>query len=519
MLSYLHVKNFGIISCGKVEPVNGLTVITGETGAGKTLLVEALNFLTSKAKTPGYRVRSGEDEALVEAVFETKENQITLSRVLKSDGRSRCYLNGKLVPLSELSSVGTNLLEINAQDLSQKLSSTEFQTHLVDRYGQIDDSNLRNALKQLKALQERKNKISDADVIKNELARMQYEIKRINQAEINDVDEMIKLKERENEIIEILSDFESSLELNQKLSTAQELINDVAKSLVKKAKMLNTADQLNNILIELKELSEAFSQTIKDPQQLHKHLEEIQDRKALLSDLIRRFGGSLEAVINYKRDKEKEISELESMLLNASELEKAISQKQDEIVLLQNEIIKKRSLAASKMQDTILKVLRTLGLPQSLFEIRINSGCEFYFTASKKMPLQKLGSVASGGELSRVMLAVVLSYPLKDVLVFDEIDRGIGGSTALKLAELLKSVSKNAQVIVITHLAQIASAADMHICVEKEADEVSLKVLQKNTDKVRELARMLSGKQDSLTAQSHASELLELFQNKAFTDD
>lgn len=509
MLSYLKVVNFGIIETLEIEPHAGLNVITGETGAGKTLIIDALSFLTTQKKASQYQIRDGAEFASVEAIIDLEDKQLTFARILKSDGRSRCYLNGNIVPLSELAETASTFVDINAQDITSKLFTTAFQTQLVDGFGHIDTSlvsSLKHEIKQLKSYLE---KASNDNSIHSELERMNYELSLIDAANIQDPNELISLKEQEAHLIKISQEKELTDSIINKIDEAQIIISDVLRLAIKHNLDPDTISTLEKIQFLTEELGDGLRQNSLDEKEVAEKLNLIEERKARLSELTRRFGGQLNDVIKHRDYLQHEIKQLRDLIENIKEINQKINQKSLELAKETQELNLKRKNAANKLAQKVNENLKLLGMSHAVFDIKVSDDCEFYFSATGKN-LKKLSQVASGGELSRVMLAIALSYPLKKCLAFDEIDRGIGGKTALEVSKLLKATSKNAQVFVVTHLAQIAAFADMHIVVDKYNGSVKVNILHSLDERVNEIARMLSGFQDSELAKNHAKELIEM---------
>lgn len=543
MLRELRIKNFTIIDDLLIRFGEGLTVLTGETGAGKSIVVDALGLaLGERAQTE--MIKSGKDEATVEAFFETPETQtlgqmglnaddgIVIRRNISSGGKSRAYVNDTMVNLQSLSDLGKLLVDMHSQHEHQSLLSADNQMALLDLYGKLQDekSVVRELFSNVQALQEELSSLTMN--IKERAARMdllKFQINEINAAGLKSGEK--ESLEEERKILANLA------KLNELTDSAYKLLYESEDSCVEK---------LSSVVSKLKEMSsidpainETFSllgsamplvedsalslRGFKEKYDIDpKRLDSLEERLEDISKLEKKYGGNIEAVLKYKDEAEKELESLGSSDEKVGITEKELKEKEEALLKAASELSSKRKKIAEEVSKAIVKNLKELALEKAEFKIEVKhvpvsaNGVdliEFMFSANPGEPVKSLSKVASGGELSRVMLAIkgiLADVDRIPVLIFDEIDAGIGGKTAESVGLKLKNLGRTHQVICITHLPQIASAASMHLMTEKlqKKDSVSVKIKELSKDERKtEIARMLSGKITEVSLK-HAGELL-----------
>ncbi len=547
MIEEIKIKDFAIIDRFSVSLSEGFNVITGETGAGKSIIVDALSVLLKEKVSPSDYVRHGSSEATVEAVITQVEHEygddvLILRKILNLQGKTRAYINDSAHTLQGFSAVASRFINIHGQHehtaLLKKESHIEFFDNLI---GLRTDVNSFNSLysKYLHLMEEVENTESQIKEKKQKAELLAFQIEEIEKANLS-IDE-------EKELIEKRQILRNALKIKEIAESAFELIyrekNSVytnlskvliqIKELVKfdsKAKdLMNIIDtafaQIEEAVYLLRKLKEGYEP---DPHLL----EQIEERLTLINRLKSKYGGGIDEVLKYCEHAKEE---LKYIAFSEEELQ---GKKEQLIALwrqlteLAGKISKNRKQKKREIEEKIIDELKFLGFSNPIFEIQINEkplgengidDVEFYFSANPDQPPKPLNKVVSGGELSRLMLAIKSveiqylrsnsqqSKPLKQLtLVFDEIDAGIGGKVAENVGRKLKQLATFHQVLCVTHLPQIAAMADYHLKVEKTVENGKTKVKIKplsEDEKKEEIARMLSGRVTS-SSLKHAEELL-----------
>lgn len=558
MLEELHIQNYALIDSLSVEFSKGFNVLTGETGAGKSIIVGALAFLLgSKADTQV--IRAGSEEAVVSSIIyidpkNTKarawcrerdilleDERLHLRRILKTNGRSTSYVQGSPIARADLESLTTSIFDIHGQHEHQALFQLEAHREYLDSFAGLNAEvgEFNELYNDISILRKEISNIRESEKNRQErLEYLQYSIEEI---------ELAELKIGESEELEAESDKLSSFE---KLSSLLEGTNQMAwegeaaslelirkiKSFMEQAQILDPslasiAKRFSDIFYDLEDscdLLRAYRDTlIFDPLRL----ETIEQRLAHIFKLKKKFGNSEKEILNWKEQALGEFEELQNLEANVETKQKTISIKEKELVQRAYQLSEKRKRAGEELSQKITAILKTLGMAKASFVIVVsdrNSSTaqktfgpwgadvvEFFISPNIGEAQRPLKKIASGGELSRVMLAIKTITAFNDsvqAMVFDEIDTGIGGEVALSVAEHLHNLGALKQVFCITHLATIAVRADNHLKVEKQADGgrtlTSVHSLDRGARKT-EIARMLSGNMHDEAALAHAEELLE----------
>lgn len=523
MLESLVVENLGVIEYAELEFEAGLVVITGETGAGKTLLTTALGLLLGARGSPDLIGPNG-DRARVAAQLDPGGTQVLLRRELASSGRNQVRIDREPVTLAELSERTAHEVEIFGQHLAATLTQPAAQLLILDRFGAIDDSRLRELRAEAKRLETELSRLRTlgSDRLRR-LEFINYELGVLRDAKVEDPEEDEKIEER-------IAHLASTRDRQQLLSALHDLLvgdGGVVEEMSKlnsRAKELlpEFGDRLLTLIDELDDLAHdsriALEGEIEDPQTLA----ELEERLGVLVAMKRRFGGSLTDVLQTESDLERERSELEDSEHSETDIVAKLASLEPQIQEALDDLRSARHRAAVELMGQVDVMLEEVALAGAQCRISFDDPDQiaptFLFSANPGVPAMPLGKVASGGELSRLMLAIArVAGASTPTLIFDEIDAGIGGSTGLRIAEVLRSMADRHQVLVVTHLAQIAAAADQHVVVTKTttSDQVatSIKVVT-GPDRVREIARMLSGHADSPQAQEHAKDLIARFADR-----
>ena len=558
-LEEISIRSLGVIESSNIQFKPGLTVLTGETGAGKTMVLTALGLVLG-SKSDSDLVRAGQERAVVTGRFsvplqiqdeilasggEVEDDCVVITRTLSSQGKSRVLVGSAVSSAATVSSFAQSLVEIHAQSSSSKLMKPAVSRELLDRYGGIDLTQYQEIFTQYQEIslriQELKNQLLQRDKEIDLLTEFAQEFSKLSPVS----GELVKI---ENEIAKL----GSVEQLNQVVSSTLNLLEDEDLSALNLLQqMRKSLDSVAGKDRDLDQITERFTESLLNLQDTGSDLTsylssleadpsrfaQLQDRKSALSSLLKRYGkGSdkdlaFEELIADGLGAKQKLADLSGGSDRITELEKQkldiFSKMKISAVKLAND----RKIAAEKLSKLVTSEIRNLSMPNSQFVISqstLDSDKPGSYTAygldeiailfaahtgATPLPLSK---VASGGELSRVMLAlevVIAEAEPIGTYIFDEVDAGVGGKAAVEIGRRLAKLSKSAQVIVITHLPQVAVWADNHLVVKKsESGSVTqsdVKEMSADERKV-EIARMLSGQEDSQTAQEHASELLTI---------
>lgn len=534
MLKNIHVKNFALIDEVEIDLNRGFNVLTGETGAGKSIIIDAVNFALGQRVSKDV-VREDAQYALSELVFSIDndsvverlkeydipfdDNEIIFSRKITS-GKSVARINGETVPAATLKVIASELLDIHGQHDNQSLLSKASQHKLLDSF--LEDelgtklrglreiyNSYKNATQELSAVN-----VAESD---KQLSYLKYQLNEIDSAQ---------LKDGEDEEVE---------HLYRKMSSAKKIAESVmlshrltgyddggAGTLVGRAlsqiRMISDLDEeakeLESVLTDIDSILNDFNRLAADYESTlefsDQQFYEVESRLNVINGLKSKYGNSVELILKNREKIEAEIDKLQNIDEYRSNLEKKVKELHDELLQRCSEISKIRSKGASEISVQIENALKDLNFLDSQFEIRVTKDeekitangyddVELFICTNPGEKLKPLSSVASGGEMSRIMLAIKSVMAKKDeipTLIFDEIDTGISGRTAQKVSEKIGKISKDHQVIVVTHLPQIAAMGDSHYEIKKETVEnrtvTSIKNLN-DREIIEELARMLGG--------------------------
>jgi DNA repair protein RecN (Recombination protein N) len=552
VIETIQIKNLAIVKDLSCELEPGLNVFTGETGAGKSLVVDAIAFLLG-GRSQVEMVGNFGDELKVEAslMVEDQETRLKLGelgwedpclylmRSLSRDGRSRARINGKTVPISLLKETLSSLVHLHGQQEHEALVLPPYQLDYLDHFAGAEALTLRargeSLLSQRKQIRE---KIEDLEEKMRERERqrdiLQYEINEIESARLKEKEDQL-LEEERALLLSALQIKESLGKLHETLKgegpksgfldTLEAHHREISQIQAHSEKLRALSSRLENLLIELEDFSWECNSLLQSLEVDPEKLERVEERLDTIARLKRKYGQSIFQIWEYLKRAKESLLALESAGL---EVETLFYQKETVERELQEVLAELRTLRRRKAQELQFKVkegLQELGIPDPAFRIEFQefpleelraSGldrAEFWFSANPGEPEKPLSKVASGGELSRLML--VMKSALADVdkvgtMIFDEIDAGIGGKVGEAVARKLKEISLQHQVICITHLPQIAGKADAHFAIEKttqSGSEVKVKKL-KGEERVKEIARMLAGSRITPTVLAHAQELL-----------
>lgn len=521
MLDELAVTDLGVIAHARLYLRDQMTALTGETGAGKTLLLGALELL-SGARADASVVRTGADEAVVEGRFSTQSGEeLVLRRVVLREGRSRAYRNGALVTVAELAAAAEGLLEIHSQGAQLALTTTAVQRSALDRWANIDLTELAQADAEVSSLRSQLGELGgDERARVREMDLLGFQVEEIEAAGLRDADEDASLAAEESLLADAVGHREAAAMALGVASDEGGLSDGFAAMAGALADRTPFAETLTRVLAQQAELADLTSElrnqaeTIEDDPE---RLEAIRLRRVALRDLCRKYGETLGDVMEFGSECRRRLDELANRERRAAELETELAGAAERRDLAAAKVGAARRSAAPNLAEEVERRLAALAMPQATLQIEVGEEdpgdrVEFRLAANPGMAPAPLQRAASGGELSRVLLALrlVLSGG-PDTMVFDEVDAGIGGATALEVGRALAEVAEGSQVLVVTHLAQVAAHADQQVRIAKSiGDESTTTTVEpvEGDDRLSELARMLSGTPDSTATRSNAEELL-----------
>lgn len=549
MLQNLHIQNFALIEETSVKLNNGLTVITGETGAGKSILLGALG-LTLGNRADVSSLHNKTKKCVIEAQFNIKaynlksffdaneldfEEVTSIRREITPEGKSRAFVNDTPTTVAVIKELGERLIDIHSQHETLLLKETNFQFELVDAFAQSTDL-FSDYKKHYQALQKLKKQLDDLvnqeTQAKKELDYFQFQFKELNEANIKP-GELVKLEE-ESETLENAEFIKSNLAKaataisagDENILSALSLIKQQLQSVSKFGKQFNDLyERLNSTIIELKELAKDIENSDEDVVYDNARLEEVNASLDKLNRLLKKHSvSSEEELISIKDDIESKLQQFSSLELNIEKVQKEIIATEKQCKAIAKELSTKRQKSLAGIEQNITTMLTSLSMANAQFKIDLKTQDElsatgfdtisFLFTANKGAEFKELHKTASGGELSRLMLclkALLAERTALPTIIFDEIDTGVSGDVADKIGNILKAMGKSMQVITITHLPQMASKGESHLFVYKSdnKDKTVSNIKELNKDeRIAEIAKMLSTGNPTETALKNAKELL-----------
>lgn len=553
MLQELSIKDFAIIDEIQISFQPKMTVLTGETGAGKSIIIDALGLLAGGRGSTEF-IRKGEKKAVIQGLFtlpreantynileeygiDSEDGQIILQRDLYRGGRNICRINGMMVNLATLRKVGETLIDIHGQNEHQELMKPENHIDLLDEYDK-KTSQLRNQYqvvyqnyRKLKLSMEKKE--ADEKAWAQRLDMLNFQVKEIEEAglKINEEDELVEEKNK-------LDNFQAiydALELSYQILSGEKI--DVVGNLGNAMNELSDVSDLSENLQEINtKISDAFysledaardiSDELDSMEWNGERLNEIEERLELIHQLKRKYGDTIEDILHYHSRIEKELREMENAEQNSEKQERQLSEALEKVKELAIKLSKQRKKSAKKLEKMIHEQLSALYMDKAVFEVKFLNNSklyskgidkvEFYIQTNPGEEMGPLAKIASGGELSRIMLALKTIFSQKmgvTSIIFDEVDTGVSGRVAQAIAEKISQISNNSQVLCVTHLPQVAAIADNHYYISKSVNdgrtETSLKELDEK-QKIREIARMLSGSEITELTLKHAEELIKM---------
>ena len=536
MVTTLHIKNVGIIDDLNLDLNEGFNVLTGETGAGKTLIIGSLAILAG-GRFSKEMIRNGEEFSFVEANFYCPNNELAIdnniivSREIHSNGRNSCKINGRLVTVNELKEFMSKILDIHGQQDSQLILNPMQHIIYLDKFiGKELEDNLNkykvklaeyNTLKQ-----ELKNTYGEDQEKERRLDLLRYQYNEIEQANLKEneeeeLEEKHKMMQNAEKLKDNLCEVDNELNENAVVAISNairslEKIQDCGSKYTEKLSILKSS------YYDIQELARDLSYMREDVDFDEKERNQIENRLDLIYSLKRKYGNTISEILEYSSKVEEEIHKIENLDEYHKKIKAQINILKQELLEIANNMTNTRKKYAKELSTKINKELKDLEMPNARFEIQVNTADKFYETGIDEVEfmictnigeeLKPLVKIASGGEMARIMLAI--KNVLADVdevstLVFDEIDTGISGKASKAVAEKMKSIAKSHQVICITHLPSIAAKGDHNYYISKQTKEnktyTQIKKLSEE-ETIEEIARISSGEVTEI-AKAHAQEL------------
>ncbi len=556
MLTNLYIENIAVIEKSNIDFTAGLNVLTGETGAGKSIVIDSINAVLGKRSSRGI-IRSGADAAFVSATFEdvsdlvqkklaamgfsAEDGTLILSRELSASGKNTCRINSRPATVAALKELGEYLINIHGQNDNLELMNPALHIVYIDALADIGEklSSYRRLYRELKAVEE---ELSSADTDEAERLRkidlLTFQIAELEDASITvgEYDaltaERDALQNREK-IAKELMRARIALDGDDEVDGALRMTDDASASVMTASRWMSSlesaADRLSSALYELQEISRELEGAMDDIDADPGRLEEIEERLDLLYRLRHKYGDSEEEMLAYLDNANKELKSLTDYAFNREQLEKRREQLYHEAYNSAKEISDIRVRVSEDFKTAVEREMAFLLMPNVRLEIareetQLNSRgidkLEFLISTNPGEEPKPVSKIASGGELSRMMLAIktVLSRAdFVETLIFDEIDTGISGSAADRVGKKLSQLSADAQILCVTHQAQIAAFADNHLFISKSVhdDRTFTHVASLDDDgRVRELARIVGGEEITDSALNHAKQLLNSAKEK-----
>ncbi len=519
MLSELAVTDLGVIRQLSLVLPDAMVAVTGETGAGKTLVVEAIDLLMGGRADPSM-VRHGADEAVVEGRFVVAGDEVVVRRVVPASGRSRAYVDGALATAAALVELGTTLVDLHGQHDHQSLLSPAVQRDALDRFGGVDLGTLTQARQQVADLERQLAELGgDERARAREVDLLRFQVDELAAAGLDDPDEDERLAAEEDTLADALAHQEAALAALAALDADEGAVAGLAQALAAldgRSPFAEGVARLRGLEADLVDVAgwvRSRGESIDDDPA---RLEAVQQRRRLLHELTRKYGDTLAEVIEFHAEAAARLAALEDRDRLAAELDQRCAQAREARREAERAVAAARRGAAPRLAEATRAHLVELAMPQARVQVDVageaGQDVSYLLAANPGSPLRPLVKVASGGELARTMLALRLVLTAAPpTLVFDEVDAGVGGAAAIAVGRALASLAHDHQVLVVTHLPQVAAWAGLQVAISKrEVDGTTVTEAQGLEGEARqvELARMLSGSPDSATARRHAAELL-----------
>ena len=551
MLCQLSIENIALIDKLELELKNGLNILSGETGAGKSIIIDSLNFVLGERADKSL-IRFGTDKASVEAVFEDyltpsvkdclddlgieAEDVLILRRKMSADGKNECRINGRISTLSALKSLTELLVDIHGQHEHQSLLKSTNHIKLLDKLGEKKIATVKGEVEKdfddYTSLKREFSRFGNADERERKLDILSFQIDEIEKADVKEgeEDELLSARKRIRNMEKIISALEGAKNLldgydsqsvSASIKNANSLLNTISSY---DENIVPIVDRLDSCKVEITDIAETLSDMLQKLDFDSRSAEQIEERLEVVRTILRKYGGSYESLQKFYEEATKEAQMLSNATERVEQLEKEIKVAAEKLLASAKKLSQERGKIADKFEKDITKELCDLGMGGSTFKVEIVTtdvvdqisangadSVEFMISPNVGEPLKPLAKIISGGEMSRFMLAfknILAGVDDIGTMVFDEIDTGISGNISQVVSEKMCNISRARQVIAVTHMPSLASMADNHYLISKSTENgktlTHVDLLEDDTD---EVARLIGGNDYSIYAVPHAKEM------------
>lgn len=551
MLLEISIKNFAIIEEISLNFEKGMTVLTGETGAGKSIIIDAMNMMLGSRATTDV-IRHGAPKAEIEGLFTVESNrhltalfeeqglewtdELIIRREILQNGRSVSRINGQMVNLSVLKAVGQHLVDIHGQHDQEELMRSQLHITMLDEFGDAAFFQTKAAYRQTfedykrlrkQVVELQRNQLEN----KARIEMLEFQIAEIEAASL-EVDEDVRLEQERQRLLnhkmiaDTLTNAYTMLDAEEfsSLSNVRSAMNDLESIEEYDPTYKELSSQLSETFYALEDITKRLEDVVDGLEFDGNRLMQVESRLDLIHSITRKYGGQVKDVLEYLAQITKEYSLLTGSDLSSEDLEKELKRLEKSLVTLAQDLSDQRHTLAQALENEIQQELADLYMDKARFQVRFskakfnregNEAVEFYISTNPGEDFKPLVKVASGGELSRLMLAIKSAFSRKEgktSIVFDEVDTGVSGRVAQAIAAKIHKIGQNGQVLAISHLPQVIAAADYQFYIEKISDEhstVSTVRLLNREERIEEIAKMLAGEDLTEAARQQAEQLLK----------
>ena len=551
MLLEISIKNFAIIEEISLNFEKGMTVLTGETGAGKSIIIDAMNMMLGSRATTDV-IRHGAPKAEIEGLFTVESNrhltalfeeqglewtdELIIRREILQNGRSVSRINGQMVNLSVLKAVGQHLVDIHGQHDQEELMRPQLHITMLDEFGDAAFFQTKDAYRQTfedyKRLRKQVVELQrNQQENKARIEMLEFQIAEIEAAAL-EVDEDLRLEQERQRLLnhkmiaDTLTNAYTMLDAEEfsSLSNVRSAMNDLESIEEYDPSYKELSSQLSETFYALEDITKRLEDVVDGLEFDGNRLMQVESRLDLIHSITRKYGGQVKDVLEYLAQITKEYSLLTGSDLSSEDLEKELKRLEKSLVTLAQDLSDQRHDLAQALENEIQQELADLYMDKARFQVRFskakfnregNEAVEFYISTNPGEDFKPLVKVASGGELSRLMLAIKSAFSRKEgktSIVFDEVDTGVSGRVAQAIAAKIHKIGQNGQVLAISHLPQVIAAADYQFYIEKISDEhstVSTVRLLNREERIEEIAKMLAGEDLTEAARQQAEQLLK----------
>lgn len=551
MLLEISIKNFAIIEEISLNFEKGMTVLTGETGAGKSIIIDAMNMMLGSRATTDV-IRHGAPKAEIEGLFAVESNrhltalfeeqglewtdELIIRREILQNGRSVSRINGQMVNLSVLKAVGQHLVDIHGQHDQEELMRPQLHITMLDEFGDAAFFQTKAAYRQTfedyKRLRKQVVELQrNQQENKARIEMLEFQIAEIEAAAL-EVEEDVRLEQERQRLLnhkmiaDTLTNAYTMLDAEEfsSLSNVRSAMNDLESIEEYDPSYKELSSQLSETFYALEDITKRLEDVVDGLEFDGNRLMQVESRLDLIHSITRKYGGQVKDVLEYLAQITKEYSLLTGSDLSSEELEKELKRLEKSLVTLAQDLSDQRHALAQALENEIQQELADLYMDKARFQVRFskakfnregNEAVEFYISTNPGEDFKPLVKVASGGELSRLMLAIKSAFSRKEgktSIVFDEVDTGVSGRVAQAIAAKIHKIGQNGQVLAISHLPQVIAAADYQFYIEKISDEhstVSTVRLLNREERIEEIAKMLAGEDLTEAARQQAEQLLK----------